>query len=74
MRIKKGLFITEIEIEPGEFTKFAYAEKPPMFVGLMRWLNKYCDFRPIVKEEATETATKSNKNASATPGKKKKGL
>lgn len=44
MKIKKGLFTTEIEIKPGELTDFLNRETPTLFHALIRWLGKYLDF------------------------------
>ncbi|KKT30377.1 MAG: hypothetical protein UW18_C0017G0002 [Microgenomates group bacterium GW2011_GWF1_44_10] len=49
MKIKKGLFTTEIEIEPGELTDFLHRERPELFNTLIRWLGKYLDLKLVSK-------------------------
>lgn len=45
MKITKGLFKTEIEINPGELSDFLRKENPSLRMALFIWLRKYLDFK-----------------------------
>jgi hypothetical protein len=47
MKIKKGLFTTEIDIQPGELKEFQMRDTGFLFYGLLRWLDKHLDFQLV---------------------------
>jgi len=44
MRIKKGLFITEIEISLTELNQIWCVTPKPLLSALLEWMKKYLDF------------------------------
>lgn len=45
MKIKKGLFITEIEINPEELRDLWNVTPRPLLFALLEWMKKYLDFK-----------------------------